>query len=166
MSTMTFRYEALDAEGAVQKGTIEAESADAAAVSLNGRKLTPLSVTGTGQGLNRDIKLPGLKKRTKVRDLAVMTRQFASMAASGLTLLRTLAILEDQAPKPRLREALGKVHESVKAGSTLSTALAEHPSQFPPLMVSMVAAGEVGGCLLYTSPSPRDGLLSRMPSSA
>ena len=147
MSTMTFRYEALDAEGAVQKGTIEAESADAAAVSLNGRRLTPLSVIQSGQGLNRDIQLPGLRKRTKVRDLAVMTRQFASMAASGLTLLRTLAILEDQAPKPRLREALGKVHESVKAGSTLSTALAEHPSQFPPLMVSMVAAGEVGGFL-------------------
>lgn len=147
MSTLTFRYEALDAEGAVQKGTIEAESVDAASVSLNGRKLVPLSVTQSGQGLNRDIKMPGLKKRTKARDLAVMTRQFASMAASGLTLLRTLSILEDQAPKPGLREALGRVHDSVKEGSTLSEALAEHPSQFPPLMVSMVAAGEVGGFL-------------------
>jgi len=116
MSTMTFRYEALDAEGATQKGTIEAESAEAAAVSLNGRQLVPLTVTQSGQGLNRDIKIPGLKKRTKPRDLAVMTRQFASMAASGLTLLRTLSILEDQAPKPRLKEALGKVHESVKDG--------------------------------------------------
>jgi len=147
MSTMTFRYEALDAEGAVQKGTIEAESADAAAISLNGRKLTPLSVTRGGQGLNKDIQLPTLARRTKARDLAVMTRQFASMAASGLTLLRTLAILADQAPKPQLKEALGKVYESVKDGSQLSDALAEHPSQFPKLMVSMVAAGEVGGFL-------------------
>ena len=110
-------------------------------------RLVPLTVIQSGQGLNRDIKLPGLRKRTKARDMAVMTRQFASMAASGLTLLRTLSILEDQAPKPRLKEALGKVHESVKEGSTLSAALAEHPSQFPPLMVSMVAAGEVGGFL-------------------
>jgi type IV pilus assembly protein PilC len=147
MTSMTFRYEALDAEGAVQRGTIEAESADAAAVSLNGRKLVPLSVTQGGQGLRKDIHLRRPARRTKARDLAVLTRQFASMAASGLTLLRTLAILQDQAPKPQLKKALGEVHESVKGGSTLSDALAEHPDQFPQLMVSMVAAGEVGGFL-------------------
>jgi type IV pilus assembly protein PilC len=147
MTTMTFRYEALDAEGAIQKGTIEAESADAAAVSLNGRQLVPLSVTRGGQGLNKDLRLPTLARRTKARDLAVLTRQFASMAASGLTLLRTLAILQEQAPKPKLKEALGQVYESVKGGAPLSEALAEHPREFPPLMVSMVAAGEVGGFL-------------------
>jgi type IV pilus assembly protein PilC len=145
--TQTYRYEALEGDGAVQRGTIDAESPDAAAVALSSRKLVPISVTQTGQGLQRDIKIPGLGGRTKPRDLAVMTRQFASMTASGLTLMRTLAILEQQAPKPALADALGAVLESVRDGSNLSTALAEHPKQFPPLMVSMVAAGETGGFL-------------------
>ncbi|MCY7395065.1 MAG: type II secretion system F family protein [Nocardioides sp.] len=147
MTIQTYRYEALEPDGAVQKGTIEAESADAAAVSLNGRRLVPLSVTQTGQGLQREIRLPGVSRRASARDLAVMTRQFASMTASGLTLMRTLSILEQQAPKPALREALGAVHEAVREGSNLSTALAEHPQQFSTLMVSMVAAGETGGFL-------------------
>lgn len=147
MTVQTFRYEALEPDGAVQKGTIEAESADAAAVSLGGRKLVPISVIQTGQGLNRELKLPGFKKGVNARDLSVMTRQFASMSASGLTLMRTLAILQDQAPKPALAEALKAVLESVREGSNLSTALAEHPDTFPTLMVSMVAAGETGGFL-------------------
>lgn len=147
MATQTFKYEALQPDGAVQRGTIDADSADAAAVSLNGRRLVPLSVTRTGHGLQREIKIPGFTRRTSARDLAVMTRQFASMTSSGLTLLRTLAILEDQAPKPQLQEALKEVHEAVREGSNLSDALAEHPQQFPTLMVSMVAAGEVGGFL-------------------
>ena len=142
MTTQTFRYEALESDGAVQKGTIEAESADAAAASLSGRKLTPLSVTQTGRGLQREINLPGIRKKVKPRDLAVMTRQFASMTASGLTLMRSLAILEQQATTPAMVEALKAVHEAVREGSNLSTALAEHPKQFPPLMVSMVAAGD------------------------
>lgn len=147
MTMQTYRYEALEPDGAVQKGTIDAESADAAAMSLNGRKLVPLSVKVTGQGMQREIKIPGLTRGTSARDLAVMTRQFASMTASGLTLMRTLSILEQQAPKPALREALGEVHEAVREGSNLSTALAEHPRQFSDLMVSMVAAGEAGGFL-------------------
>ena len=148
MTVQTYRYEAIDAVGERQKGTIEAESADAAAASLNGHKLVPLSVTQSGQGLQKEIRIPGLSRRkASARDMAVVTRQFASMTASGLTLLRTISILQDQAPKPTLQEALGKVHEEVKSGSTLSAALAEHPRQFPPLMVSMVAAGEAGGFL-------------------
>ena len=147
MSTQTFRYEAIDAVGEVQKGTIEADSADAAAVTLNSRKLTPLSVSLTGVGLQKDIKIPGIGGKTKLRDLAVMTRQFASMTSSGLSLLRTLAILEEQTEKPKLAQALGKVRADVQTGRTLSAALAEHPDQFPVLMVSMVAAGETGGFL-------------------
>ncbi len=107
----------------------------------------PLSVTQTGQGLQREINLPGFKKRTKARDLAAMTRQFASMTSAGLTLVRTLAILERQATKPQLKLALADVLEEVREGSSLSAALAAHPQQFPHLMVSIIAAGEVGGFL-------------------
>lgn len=147
MTNQTFRYEAIDAVGAVQKGTVEADSADAAAVTLNSRRLTPLSVSLTGVGLQKDIKIPWRGGKTKLRDLAVMTRQFASMTTSGLSLLRTLAILEEQTDKPQLATALSKVRADVQTGRTLSAALAEHPDQFPMLMVSMVAAGETGGFL-------------------
>lgn len=147
MSVQTYRYEAVDAEGAKQTGTIDAESVDAAASSLTGRRLTPLEVSLAGQGLQREIKIPGLGGRTKVRDLAVMTRQFASMTASGLTLMRALAILENQSEKPALREALAKVQVDLQAGATLSGAMAAHPAQFPRLMTSTIAAGETGGFL-------------------
>ena len=147
MTTQTFKYEALDALGAVQKGTIEAESAEAAAASLNTRQMTPLNVSRSGQGMQREIRIPGFRKKTKLRDLAILTRQFASMTSSGLSLLRTLAILEEQTTKPGLVEALGRVREEVQTGSTLSAALAQHPDEFPLLMTSMIAAGETGGFL-------------------
>ena len=147
MTTQTFRYEALDAGGAVQKGTIDAESADAAAATLATRQMVPLNVSRSGQGMQREIRIPGLRRRTSLRDMAVLTRQFASMTAAGLSLLRTLAILEEQTTRPQLVEALGRVRQDVQKGMTLSAALAAHPEQFPILMTSMVAAGETGGFL-------------------
>lgn len=147
MSVQTFRYEAVDSRGERQSGTIDAASADAAAVSLAGRRLTPLEVSLSGQGLQREIHLPGLAGRTKVRDLAVLTRQFASMTTAGLTLMRALAILGDQAEKPALKTALGKVQEDLQNGLSLSEAMSKHPDQFPTLMTSTIAAGETGGFL-------------------
>jgi type IV pilus assembly protein PilC len=147
MTVQTFRYEAIDSEGDLQKGTVDAETAEAAAVSLDVRKLVPLSVKLTGQGIQRELKLPGFGGKTRLRDLAVLTRQFASMSAAGLSLMRTLAILEEQSTRPKLAEALGQVRLDVQGGSTLSAALAEHPQHFPPLMTSTIAAGEAGGFL-------------------
>ncbi len=147
MTVLTFTYSAVDADGAVQSGTIESDSADAAASSLLGRKLVPLSLEPAGKGLNREVALPSFRGRTTVKDLAVLTRQFASMTSSGLTLLRTLAILEAQTTRPVLKEALRQVHSDVQSGTTLSAAMSRHPDQFPALMVNMVAAGETGGFL-------------------
>src|SRR5579875_767207 len=143
----TFSYEALDKAGAIVKGKIESDSADSAAKSLTSQQLVPLEVIGEGQGLNREIKIPGLGGRTTLKDLAVFSRQFASMTSSGLTLLRSLAILEEQTDKPRFKEAIGKVRADVQGGATLSNAMAEHPKHFPPLMIGMIKAGETGGFL-------------------
>jgi len=147
MPTRTFAYEALDRAGVLMKGKIESASAQAAANSLADQKLLPLSVEQTGQGLQKDIKIPGFAKRTSLKDLAILSRQFASMTSSGLTLLRSLAILEDQTTKPKLKAALGQVRTDVQGGSTLSKAMALHPEHFPLLMVNMVKAGETGGFL-------------------
>lgn len=151
----TFSYEAVDATGALRKGNIDSESADAAAVALSGQKLIPLSVAAGGEGLRRDISIPGLKsRRTSLKDLAVLSRQFASMSSSGLTLTRSLGILEEQTVKPGLKAAVGQLQADVQGGSTLSAAMAKHPDHFPLLMVNMVGAGETGGFL--------DGALDRV----
>jgi type IV pilus assembly protein PilC len=148
MTTMrTFTYEALDSTGTVKKGTIDSDSADAAASSLVTQKLVPLKVSTSGAGLNADLKIPGFSKRTSLRDIAVFSRQFASMTSSGLTMLRALGILEDQTVRPKLKAALTQVRVDVQEGTSLSTAMSRHPDQFPTLMVNMINAGETGGFL-------------------
>src|SRR3954469_6129588 len=154
MPTKTYAYEALDSAGATLKGTIEAESPEAVARSLSNQKLMPLDVTAAGSGMRRGLALPGIGGRTKLKDLAIFSRQFASMTSSGLTLLRSLTILEEQTAKPKLRTAIGQVRSDVQGGAMLSAAMAKHPDHFPTLMVSMIKAGEAGGFL--------DGALSRV----
>ena len=147
MPTKTYSYQALDSTGALLKGSIEADSAEAVSRTLGNQRLVPLNVELAGAGLSREIKIPGLGGKTKLKDLAIFSRQFASMTSSGLTLMRSLAILEDQTQKPKLRAAIGKVRTEVQAGSTLSNAMSQHPDEFPLLMVSMIRAGETGGFL-------------------
>jgi type IV pilus assembly protein PilC len=147
MPTKTYSYEALDSAGALLKGTIDADSEEAVSRTLGNQKLVPLQVELAGIGLHKELKIPGLGGKTKLKDLAVFARQFASMTSSGLTLLRSLTILEDQTTKPKLRAAIGKVRSDVQSGATLSAAMSAHPDQFPALMVSMIRAGETGGFL-------------------
>jgi type IV pilus assembly protein PilC len=147
MPTKTYSYQALDSTGALLKGSIEADSAEAVSRTLGNQRLVPLTVELAGAGFSREIKIPGIGGKTKLKDLAIFSRQFASMTSSGLTLMRSLAILEDQTQKPKLRAAIGRVRADVQAGSTLSNAMAQHPDEFPLLMVSMIRAGETGGFL-------------------
>ncbi|MGN7797896.1 type II secretion system F family protein [Leifsonia sp. 22587] len=83
----------------------------------------------------------------KLKDLAVMSRQMATMIGSGLSLLRTLNILAEQTESKRLGQILGEVRDAVEDGTSLSAAMAKHDVDFPPLMISMVRAGETGGFL-------------------
>jgi type IV pilus assembly protein PilC len=147
MATKTFVYEALDHGGAVHKGRIESASAEAAAGTLADQKLVPLSVELTGQGLRKDIQIPGLRSRTNLKDLAIFSRQFASMMSSGLTLLRALAILEEQTSKAKLTLAISQIRTEVQGGATLSKSMSAFPEHFPLLMVNMIRAGETGGFL-------------------
>jgi type IV pilus assembly protein PilC len=147
MALKTFAYEAMDTSGVLLKGKIESESAEKAATALSDQKLIPLSVVGSGTGMQRELKIPGFGGRTSLKDLAIFSRQFASMTTSGLTLLRALSILEDQVAKPKLKAALTQIRNEVQGGSTLSKAMSEHPDQFPLLMVNMIRAGEAGGFL-------------------
>src|SRR5262249_33714374 len=83
----------------------------------------------------------------KLKDVAVFSRQFATMINSGLSLLRSLNILAEQTESKPLAEVVNQVRLDVERGASLSQALAKHPKAFPRLYVSMVKAGEVGGAL-------------------
>lgn len=142
-----YDYEVVDARGKRSKGRLEAPSEDAVANALRQQGVTPLSIRQAGTGLNTEINIPGLGDRVKLKDLAIFARQFATMTSSGLSLLRALAILEEQAAKPKLGRAVHDVRLDVEGGLSLSAAMAKHVKIFPRLMVAMIAAGEAGGFL-------------------
>ncbi|MEV6598200.1 type II secretion system F family protein [Actinoplanes sp. NPDC051346] len=146
-ATKTFHYNSIDATGRKTKGTVEAANAAAATQMLKQRGETPLDMSEAGQGLNMDIKIPGMGGRTSLKDLAVFARQFATMTASGMSLLRSLAILEEQTSAATLKKAVAEVRADVSGGVSLSTAMAKHDRVFPRLMVAMVRAGEAGGMI-------------------
>jgi type IV pilus assembly protein PilC len=143
----TYDYEAVDAAGKHSKGKVDATSEATAASQLRQQGVTPIKISEAGKGLQQEIQIPGLRKRVGLKDLAIMTRQFATMTASGLSLLRALAILEDQAVKPKLVTALRDVRRGVESGLSLSAALARQDRVFPRLMIAMIEAGETGGFL-------------------
>src|SRR5689334_23589091 len=102
----------------------------------------PVSLREANTGINREIALP-FGNRVKIKDLAVMSRQFATMINSGLSLIRALSILSEQTENKALAKTLGEVRAAVEAGQSLSSAFGKHPKVFPPLVVNMVRAGEV-----------------------
>ncbi len=142
-----FEYLAVDASGKRTKGRIEATTDGAAAATLRQQGIVPLSLTEAGKGLKKDIQLPGFGGRVTLKDLAIVARQFATMTNSGLSLLRSLAILEEQTTKPKLHTALRDVRRGIESGLSLSAALAKQDRIFPRLMIAMIAAGETGGFL-------------------
>jgi len=99
-----------------------------------------------GAGLKTELRLPGVSG-VKLKDLAVFSRQFATMINSGLSLLRSLTILGEQTSNRRLGEVITQVRAEVEKGTSLSAALARHPKIFNRLYISMVRAGEIGGFL-------------------
>ncbi|GAB2598044.1 phytochrome sensor protein [Paractinoplanes abujensis] len=146
-ATKVYRYSSIDSAGHRAKGTVEAPNETAAGHLLKQRGETPLELVETGKGLSMEIKLPGLGNRVKLKDLAVFSRQFATMTASGMSLLRSLAILEEQCASPPLKRALGEVRTDVAGGASLSGSMAKHDRIFPRLVIAMVRAGETGGMI-------------------
>jgi type IV pilus assembly protein PilC len=146
---LTFTYRGRDSAGKTVKGTVDAPTENAVAARLRTMGISPTEIReGGGTGLNRDITLGGLfEKKVGLKDLAVMSRQMATMISSGLSLMRTLTILTEQSDNPTLGKTLDRVRVDVEAGASLSEAMGKHSVIFPPLMINMVRAGEAGGFL-------------------
>ena len=150
MSTLQgFSYSGRNRNGKLVKGSMQAPTEGAVAMRLQGMGIAPVSVvkSASGAGLKREINIPGFHKRIKLKELAVMSRQMATMISAGLSLLRTLNILAEQTESKPLAKILGEVRDQVETGVSTSEAFAIHGQVFPPLMLSMIRAGESGGFL-------------------
>ncbi|HEX6878609.1 MAG TPA: type II secretion system F family protein [Nocardioidaceae bacterium] len=146
-ATLTYQYSVRDRTGKIVQGKLEADSQAAVAAKLKSMGYAPVSITQSNAGMKKELSIPGFGKKVKLKDLAVMSRQFATMINSGLSLLRALTILSEQTENKELARVLSEVAKDVETGTALSSALAKHPNVFPPLMVNLCRAGEVGGFL-------------------
>ncbi len=140
----TYVFKAIDLTGAKAKGEVDAESKQAVADQLKGRGLIVLDISDKHG--SRELKLDFMQ-RVKLPELATMSRQLATMVSSGMTILRSLYVLEAQTENKVLVETIVAVRKDVEAGLALSDALERHPKVFDPLFVSMTRAGETGGML-------------------
>jgi type IV pilus assembly protein PilC len=140
----TFTFKAMDLAGVPAQGEVEAISKQAVADQLKGRGLIVLDIANKYRSMELNIRLP---QRVKLAEVAVATRQLATMVSSGVTILRALHVLESQTKSKLLAESLRDVRQDVEAGLLLSDAMERHPKVFGPLYVAMVRTGETGGLL-------------------
>ncbi len=144
-----YEYRGRRASGKLVKGVIEAQHEMAAANELRSMGVSPISViesTKKNAG-KKQISIPSFHRHLKLSELSVMSRQMSTMLGSGLTVLRTLRILSEQIENPKLAKVIKVVGDDVENGSTISSAFSKHATVFPPLMISMIKAGETGGFL-------------------
>jgi type IV pilus assembly protein PilC len=142
----TFAFRAMDATGFSSVGELQAESKAQVTERLRSRGLIVLDVTQKREPINvEDIfaKWQGVD----MRELAVFSRQFATLVASGMPMLRTLHTLEEQTQDEKIRAAVAGVRADVEAGSTLEQAMERHPKVFDRLFRAMVRSGEQSGRL-------------------
>ncbi len=150
----TYQYVAKDALGKVITGTSEAENEQILVRRLREKgywvqkvnparvatRTAPKAKTGGGSMMAAFGRVSG-------RDLAIFCRQFATMIDAGVSLVRCLAVLEEQSGSAKLRAIIREIQAGVESGETLSRALTRWPKTFNNLFVGLVRAGEVGGVL-------------------
>src|SRR5690606_4958778 len=124
-----------DRQGKIVKGRIEAPNETAVANRLKTMGLAPMSIQAvSNSGLQREISIPGFGEKIGLKDVAVMSRQLATMINAGLSLLRALTILAEQTENKALQKVVAQVRNDVEVGTAFSVALGKHPQVFPPLM--------------------------------
>jgi type IV pilus assembly protein PilC len=142
----SYSYRVRTREGRVVSGTMEADGEGAVATRLRSQGFIPVQISKEKK-VSRKTELHILPQRVKLKDLAVFSRQFATMINSGLSLLRTLNILAEQTENTLLAKTIATLRDDVEKGSSLSGAMSKHPKVFSTLFVAMVRAGETGGQL-------------------
>jgi type IV pilus assembly protein PilC len=147
-TAVKYDYQVRDRAGKTHSGQLEASSEQAVAQKLREMGYAPVSITPARESaLQKELTIPGFAKKVKTEDLAVFSRQFATMINSGVSLIRSLNILAEQTENEKLAEIVKEIRNDVEEGQSLSEAMVKHPDTFPKLYVAMVRAGETAGML-------------------
>ena len=141
----TFAFRAVDVTGIPSRGEVEAPSKGQVTEQLRSKGLIVLDVTEKKQAMQ--IEMPFKKKKIDLRELTIFSRQFATLIASGMPMLRSLTTLEAQTEDPKISAATVGLRQDVEAGSSVGDAMERFPDVFDPLYRSMVRAGESSGQL-------------------
>lgn len=141
-----FDFKALDEKGKQQKGVLEADSARQIRQQLRDKGWVPLSVEQTVEKKSSEGIFQS-RRSISVKDLALLTRQIATLIQSGIPVEETLSAVASQSEKPAIRSMILAIRAKVLEGFTLADSLGEFPGAFPKLYRSTVAAGEHAGHL-------------------
>ncbi|MHB8593784.1 MAG: type II secretion system F family protein, partial [Acidimicrobiales bacterium] len=145
---LTFEYKVRDRGGNLVQGQLEGDSLSLVVAKLRDMGYMPIAVAPKSRvDVHKEISIPWLSNRVKLAEVAVATRQLATMVDSGLSVVRALGILSGQIENKELARVLGEVRLDVERGSSLSMACGKFPKVFSRLFVTMVQAGEAGGTL-------------------
>lgn len=144
-----FRYEAVDAAGASKKGVVNADSARSARADLRSQGLVPIKVDAITSQVDASgaAARRGFGEKLSTTELALFTRQLASLLEAGLPLEQAFTALLEQAERPYVRDLVASIRSEVMGGSSLSDALARHPRDFQEIYRALVASGEQIGQL-------------------
>ena len=147
-----FEYIGIDAKGKKTSGTVDADNERAARIRLRKMKIFPTTLGVEGKvkqklDFNLNIDVSKYLQRIKVQEIAVMTRQLATLVGASIPLVEALSALVDQIENPKLKNILSRVKEKVTEGSKLSDALKGYPKIFDDIFVNMINAGESSGAL-------------------
>jgi general secretion pathway protein F len=143
-----FEYTAVDPTGRERKGVLEGDTARQVRQLLREQNLLPVNVQEVSQNESkRDRARFNFRRGASAADLAMMTRQLATLVRSGLPLEEALLAVSEQTEKPRIRSILMGVRAKVMEGHQLADGLADFPAVFPELYRATVAAGEQSGHL-------------------
>lgn len=148
---MLFAYKAKLKTGEIAEGIIEAADRFALSRDLRSRGSTPISIIEKKSRSIKSVPLfDRLFSRVSVPELIIMTKNLSGMLRAGLSLYRSLSVLEKQTKNSTLHKILVSLEADINMGATLSSGLSKFPNVFSPLFVSMVKAGEESGNLSNT----------------
>ncbi len=142
---MYFLYTATDRDGKTIHGNIEASSKEIAVKNLHNQGMRPLVVK---KMTHKKFSFPGKrKKKVKLKDLVIFTRQLSTMVSAGVPLNKSIVTLQDQADNAYFKTVIAEIGKDVQGGNPLGDAFAKFPNIFSEIYVNMVKAGEAGGIL-------------------
>jgi type IV pilus assembly protein PilC len=142
----TYAFRAVDLAGVPSRGEVDADSKGQVSEQLRERGLIVLDVSEQSEAFRLE-QIFDRFRGIKARDMAIFSRQFATLIDSGMPMLRSLHTLEDQTEDERLRDAITGIRQDVEAGSSLADAMERRPQIFDPMFRAMVRSGEGSGRL-------------------